>query len=353
MRWPALALALLAAALVPAWAGTPWDWRLPAWVPPPALERPLLAEEVELGRHLFHDPRLSRDGTMSCATCHRQERAFTVNRATVPGVDGSPGPKNPMSLVNLAWAPVLTWANPALTRLEEQALIPLFSDHPVEMGMSGREEELFARLREDPRYRALFRAAFPEQGGAVTLETVTRALAAFQRAIAGFRAPWDRARREGEATALSPAARRGERLFFSERLECYHCHGGFLFTDNVAHARLLAPETGFHDTGVAPTGGIGEQTGEAARRGAFRTPSLRNVAVTAPYMHDGSMATLEEVIRHYEAGGRNRGPHTSPLLGGFRLSPQERAELVAFLESLTDHELLRDPRFADPWAAPR
>ena len=103
---------------------TLWEWRLPAWVPPPQLDRPLRAAEVELGRHLFHDTRLSRDGSMSCATCHQQSRAFTVNRATVPGVDGSPGLKNPMSLVNLAWAPVLTWANPGQTRLEEQALAP-------------------------------------------------------------------------------------------------------------------------------------------------------------------------------------------------------------------------------------
>lgn len=349
------ALVATAALLLGAWAGsaaaTPWEWRLPAWVPPPALDRPLSVAEVELGRHLFHDPRLSRDGSMSCATCHRQARAFTVNRATMPGADGSPGERNPMSLVNLAWAPVLTWANPAQTRLEVQALIPLFSDHPVEMGMSGREEALFALLAADPRYGALFAAAFPDRAGAITLETLTRALAAFQRAIAGFDSPYDRYRWGGQRDAIGAAAKRGERLFFGERLECYHCHGGFLFTDNVMHARLIAPETGFHDTGVARTGGIGEHTGNPAQRGAFRTPSLRNVALTAPYMHDGSMATLDEVIRHYERGGRRRGPHTSPLLAGFRLTAQERRDLIAFLESLTDMGVTTDPRFADPFAA--
>lgn len=345
---------LVAAALcLGSWAGTAtptaWEWRLPAWVPPPALDQPLRAAEVELGRHLFHDPRLSRDGSMSCATCHEQARAFTVNRATVPGVDGSPGQKNPMSLVNLAWAPVLTWANPGQRRLEEQALIPLFSDHPVEMGMSGREDALFARLAADPRYPALFAAAYPERDGAITLETLTRALAAFQRAIAGFDSPYDRYRWGGQASAISAAAKRGERLFFGERLECYHCHGGFLFTDNVTHSRLIAPEIGFHDTGVARTGGIGEHTGNPAQAGAFRTPSLRNVALTAPYMHDGSMPDLGAVIRHYEQGGRARGPATSPLLAGFRLTPRERADLIAFLDSLTDRGVTSDPRFANPF----
>lgn len=347
------ALSVAAALLFGAWGGTAtttlWEWRLPAWVPPPQLERPLRAAEVELGRYLFHDTRLSRDGSMSCATCHQQSRAFTVNRATVPGVDGSPGLKNPMSLVNLAWAPVLTWSNPGQTRLEEQALIPLFSDHPVEMGMSGREAQIFAALAADPRYPPLFAAAFPEREGAMTLETLTRALASFQRAITSFESPYDRYRWGGDRNAISAAARRGERLFFSERLECYHCHGGFLFTDNVTHARLIAPEIAFHDTGVARTGGIGEHTGNPAQNGAFRTPSLRNVALTAPYMHDGSMATLEEVLRHYARGGRARGPHTSSLLAGFRLTERERADILAFLHTLTDERMTRDPRLADPF----
>jgi cytochrome c peroxidase len=210
--------------------------------------------------------------------------------------------------------------------------------------------QIFARLAEDPRYPPMFAAAFPEREGAITLETLTRALAAFQRAIAGFGSPYDRYRWGGERYAISASARRGERLFFGERLECYHCHGGFLFSDNVTHARLVAPEMGFHDTGVARTGGIGAHTGSPAQMGAFRTPSLRNIALTAPYMHDGSMATLDDVIRHYERGGRHRGPHTSSLLAGFRLTPQERRDLVAFLESLTDRGVTNDPRFANPFA---
>jgi cytochrome c peroxidase len=117
----------------------------------------------------------------------------------------------------------------------------------------------------------------------------------------------------------------------------------------VTHARLIAPEVGFHDTGVARTGGIGEHTGDARQIGAFRTPSLRNIALTAPYMHDGSMAALDDVIHHYERGGRHRGSHTSSLLAGFRLTSQDRRDLIAFLESLTDHGMTTDPRFADPF----
>jgi cytochrome c peroxidase len=355
MRRLAAALALLllgAAAAAPRVAA--WDWQrdaaLPAWMPPPVVpaDNPMTTAKVELGRHLFHDTRLSADGSMACATCHRQDRAFADPRRVALGVDGRPGVLNPPGLANVAYLPVLTWANPGQRLLEQQALIPLFSQHPVEMGMAGREAALTASLAGDPAYPALFRAAFPEARGAISLATVTRALAAFQRSILSFRSPYDRYRWGGDDSAITQAARRGERLFFGERLECYHCHGGPTFTDNLMHARLADAEIGYHDTGVARTGGLGEQTGLANQRGAFRTPSLRNVALTAPYMHDGSMPTLDAVIDHYARGGRARSPNTSPLLRGFRLSPRERADLIAFLESLTDTALTTDPRLAPP-----
>jgi cytochrome c peroxidase len=289
---------------------------------------------------------------MACATCHVQRHGFADPRRVALGVDGSKGQLNPPSLANVAYLPVLTWANPAQRRLEQQALIPLFSQHPVEMGMAGRETEMLGALAADPSMAAMFRAAFPAEAAPVSLASVTRALAAFQRSILSFRSPYDRYRWGGEPGAISEAAKRGERLFFGERLECYHCHGGPTFTDNLVHARLADPEIGYHDTGVARGGGAGLQTGVATQAGAFRTPSLRNVAVTAPYMHDGSMATLDAVLDHYAKGGRARGPHTSPLLRGFRFSARERADLIAFLESLTDAELARDPRWSAPGAAP-
>jgi cytochrome c peroxidase len=340
----------VALAMPAATVAQPCDAALPSWMPPPVIpaDNPMTREKVELGRALFHDTRLSANGRIACATCHVQARGFADPRRVALGVDGSAGQLNPPSLANVAYLPVLTWANPGQRALEQQALIPLFSQHPVEMGMAGREEAMLAALAADPATAARFRAAFPDDAQPVSLASLTRALAAFQRSIVSFRSPYDRYRWGGEPGAISDAAKRGEKLFFGERLECYHCHGGPTFTDNLAHVRLADPEIGYHDTGVARTGGAGTQTGVPAQRGAFRTPSLRNVAVTAPYMHDGSMATLDAVIDHYAKGGRARGPNTSPLLRGFRLSPRERADLIAFLESLTDTELAKDSR----WAAP-
>lgn len=354
----------------------PWHWRLPAWVPAPVVpaDNPMSEAKVELGRHLFFDRRLSRDESMSCAACHEPQRAFTDGRALPVGVTGERATKNAMSLVNLAYLPTLTWANPQIERLEVQALIPIFGEHPVEMGMAGREALLFERLRAEPRYGPLFARAFPEEAkrGAealYSLATLTRALAAFQRALVSFDSPYDRYRWGGRADAIPPAAKRGEALFFGERLECYHCHGGITFTDNIVHARMAEAERGFHNTGLYnadgkgtyPADGIGlaEFTGSPDDMGRFRTPTLRNVAVTAPYMHDGSIATLREVIRqHYAVKGRaatgRHGPNPlrSPLVAGFEISDAEVDDVVAFLESLTDRTFLSDPRWRDPWAAP-
>jgi cytochrome c peroxidase len=289
------------------------------------------------------------------------------------GVTGEAGTRSAMSLTNVGYLPVLTWQNPQLGSLEVQALIPLFGEHPVEMGLAGREQVLFAAMQADPLYRRLFAQAFPaeaRQGDAAlySLATLTRALASFQRSLLSFGSPYDRYRYGGQPDALGPAARRGEELFFGEKLECYHCHGGFNFTDNLKHVRTAFAETGFHNTGLynidgrgaypGASPGIVEFTGEARDAGRFRTPTLRNVAVTAPYMHDGSIATLPQVLReHYARAGRSvalgqgSNPLRSEFIAGFEISEAEIADLVAFLESLTDDGFLRDPRHADPWPA--
>ena len=341
-------------------------------VPPPSVpaDNPMSPAKVELGRRLFYDKRLSRDGSMACATCHEQARAFTDARALGVGFDGEVGKRNPMGLANVGYLPVLTWANPNLRRLEQQALVPIFGERPTEMGMAGREQALFARLRGEPVYPPLFTAAFPEFGGAISLATVTRALAAFERTLVSATSPYDRYKYGGDDHALTEAARRGEELFFSHRAECYHCHSGFNFTDNVVHARSGFPEVGFHNNalyniggrGAYPPGatGLAEFTGEAADMGRFRTPSLRNVAVTAPYMHDGSLVDLDAVLEHYSAGGRRieHGPHAGdgslspwrdPLVAAPRFTDDEKRDLLAFLESLTDPTFLTDARFANPW----
>ena len=350
-----------------------FHWDLPAWVPRPVVpaDNPMSAAKVELGRHLFYDQRLSADSSMSCATCHHQDKAFTDGLAVAKGVTGQAGQRSAMALANVAYLPVLTWANPNLTALEVQALIPLFGEHPVEMGMAGREKELFARLHADARYRNLFAKAFPAEAAKgsealYSLGTLTKALASFQRSLLSFDSPYDRYKYGGQPKAISPAAKRGESLFFGEKMECYHCHGSFTFTDNIRHSKLPLAERGFHNTGLynvdgrgaypSNNPGISELTGDADDMGKFRTPSLRNIALTAPYMHDGSIATLDQVIRaHYAQAGRAGGTATGPspmrssLISGFEVSEQEVNDLIAFLNALTDLTFVHNPRHANPW----
>jgi len=349
-----------------------YPFALPPWMPKPLEPRdnPTTPAKVELGRRLFYDTRLSVNRTRSCASCHKQELAFTDGRTVSPGAFGDLTPRNAMSLANAAYAPVLTWGNPLLHSLEQQALVPLVGREPVELGMAGRDEELAARLRADPVYPPLFARAFPEAPDVISLAAVVRALAAFERTLVSARSPYDRYRYEGNVGAVSEAAIRGEALFFGERLECHHCHGNFNLNDSMMHARNRIGEIAFHNTGLynldgkgaypSDNTGLEEHTGRPEDMGRFKAPSLRNVAVTAPYMHDGSIPTLDAVLDHYAAGGRTiaGGPHagvgrTNPLkssfVSGFTLTPEERADLLAFLRSLTDDEFLKDPEFSDPW----
>lgn len=371
MVWPIITCGVLAAALCsgPALAApAPYDWNLPAWVPDPTVpaDNPMTESKAELGRYLFYDRRLSANQSMSCASCHQQALGFTDGKARSPGVNGELGVRSAMALANVAYLPVLTWANPAQRRLETQLLIPLFGDNPVELGLMGQEKTLFRRLQADPLYRRLFRKAFPAEQGRIDLGTVSKAIACFERTLLSFNSPYDRYKHGGEENAISESAKRGEDLFYGERLECSHCHGGFNFTDSVQHSRMRFPEVAFHNTGLYNTDGKGAYppdnpgiravTADPDDEGKFRAPSLRNIAVTAPYMHDGSIATLDEVIRrHYALKGLAvfNGAQPSPLrdqfIEGFDISDAEVADLVAFLGSLTDERFLKNPRLSDPW----
>jgi cytochrome c peroxidase len=325
--------------------------------------------KVELGRWLFYDTRLSGNQTMSCATCHIQALAFTDGKARSIGSTGVVHPRSSMSLVNAAYASRLTWANPLLDRLEDQALTPLLGDNPIEMGLGGQEKRFADLLRSDTNYSRLVSAAFPRDEDPHSILNGLRAISAFVRTILGYDSRYDRYLRD-DTTALSESGERGMELFFSERLECFHCHGGFNFTDSTTHADSRVDRVGFHNTGLYNLDGEGaypvdntglfDMTGERRDMGRFRAPSLRNVAVTAPYMHDGSIPTLEEVIAHYERGGRlleegpfagdgRLSPFKSEFVTGFELDNQERDDLLAFLESLTDESLLYDQRFSDPF----
>lgn len=336
----------------------PYAWPLPAYLPPPPVpaDNPMSAAKVELGRHLFYDARLSADGTIACASCHVQTRAFSDGRAVPVGIGGEIGVKNAPGLANVGYLPVLTWANPHMTGLEFQALIPIFGENPDEMGNAGQKTALFARLAADPYYARAFAEAFPDRP-APDLFTITRALGAFQRSLISVDSPYDRYKYWGQDDAISAAAKRGEALFFDHRFECYHCHQGVMFTDTFVTARSGQPEVGFHNTGLhdpypAAVPGLIEITGRAEDAGRFRTPSLRNVAVTAPYMHDGSIPDLKGVIAHYANAGRAPGhPMKDGMIAGFSATEEEIGDLIAFLQSLTDDGFLTDPRLADPWPA--
>ena len=356
-----------------------FEWNLPPGFPTPRVPEgdPMTVEKVALGRHLFYDQRLSGNQTQSCASCHDQALAFADGRKVSVGSTGTVLPRSGMSLANVGYQPVLTWANPTLTSLTEQMLIPLLADDPVELGIGGIEGEVMDRLRADETYQSLFAEAFPDEEDPFTLDNLTRAIAAFERTLISGDSPADRFR-EGDTMALSPSARAGHDLFFSKEVGkpgCVKCHSGqdrVFFTSNfdfegkpVAHIQF--DNTGLYNLGPdgaypEPNTGLFRLTGNPADMGKFKVPTLRNVAVTAPYMHDGSIATLEEVLDHYAAGGRTitSGPHTgvgsdnphkSPLIEPFDLTANERLALVAFLEALTDEAFLTDARFSNPWPA--
>ena len=348
---------------------TEYNWNLPEWTPKPVVpeDNPMTAEKVELGRHLFYEPRLSITGQYSCATCHQQSLAFTDGKKVAIGSTDEAHARNSMSLANVAYSPVLTWANPLMTNLESQALIPIFGEHPIEMGMVGKEQQMIQWMQDDPKYRQMFAEAFPSKQP-VNISNLTKALASFQRSLVSFNSPYDRYRYQGETNTISAAGKRGEKLFNSERLECFHCHSGINFSDSI-HENLAFTETAFHNTGLYNTDGEGsyppENTGikeitqEAEDMGRFKAPTLRNIALTAPYMHDGSVATLRDAIAHYQAGGRtisegeyagvgSANPYKSGFIKGFEITESEIEDLIAFLQSLTDEEFIGNPAYSDP-----
>lgn len=354
-------------------------WHLPAGFPLPVvpLDNPMSVAKVELGRRLFYDKRLSANETQSCATCHRQEQAFTDGRATGLGSTGEAHPRGPMAIVNLAYAPSLTWSSvrfsleQTATPLEQQTAAPLYGVEPIELGLSNTAM-IEQRLREIPEYEGWYRAAFPDDAEPINASNMAKAIAAFERTLISGSSPYDRYM-AGDDSALDESQLRGYELFNGERLECFHCHSQFNFTNNVHWQGKSELELRYHNTGLynldgkgaypEPNTGLFAETGNPRHMGMFKAPTLRNVAVTAPYMHDGSIKTLSEVLDHYAAGGRTieAGPHKgigskSPLkdtlMRGFKLTEQERKDVIAFLESLTDEEFLTNPAFADPWLEP-
>jgi cytochrome c peroxidase len=221
---------------------TAYVWNIPSWMPKPVVpaDNPMTAEKVELGRYLFYEKRLSINQEFSCASCHIQKLAFTDGKPVAVGATQENHPRNSMSLVNIAYNSVFTWAHPGMKKLEVQALIPMFGEHPVEMGLTGKENDILQMLREDPIYQKLFAAAFDKGDSNINLKNLTKALASFERSLISADSPYDRYRYGNDKNAISAAAKRGETLFNSDRLECFHCHGGFNFSDEIKHERLAS-----------------------------------------------------------------------------------------------------------------
>ncbi|TGK00446.1 di-heme enzyme [Leptospira selangorensis] len=339
--------------------GTPYTWDLPPGFPAPRIpsDNPVTVEKVELGRFLFYDTKLSENETQSCGSCHKQEDAFTDGLTVSVGSTGQSHPRNAQHLSNVAYNLRQTWANPVLKKLEDQARVPMFGDNPVELGMKDREDLLLDRLTNDPDYVSKFKAAFPNDQNPFSILNITKALSSFQRTFISGNSAYDRYQ-AGDFSALSASAIRGKNLFFGEKAECFHCHGGFNFTDTILHVGTVFEEVTFHNNGldssrfVSPNGGLYEFTTKESDRGKFRAPSLRNVELTAPYMHDGSIPDLLSVVNHYVNGGTGDGttnPNRDVFVRSFSLSESEKQDLVEFLKSLTDTEFTTNPKFQDPF----
>ncbi|MBO6575687.1 MAG: hypothetical protein JJ896_11840 [Rhodothermales bacterium] len=275
-------------------------------IPVPA-HTPLTASRVSLGERLFFDPSLSADGSVSCASCHKPELAFADDVAVSPGVEGRTGIRNAPSLVNVAWQDLLFWDGGAFT-LELQAVGPLEARDEMDRPLA----EVLEQLNGDPSYREAFLDAF---GDEATVQTFTQALGAYQRTIRSGGSRFDR-------EALTPHEDAGRALFFG-RANCASCHSGFLLTDQSFRSNGLS---------VAADSGRARITLRPEDRGLFKVPSLRNVSLTAPYMHDGRFESIEDVIEHYDKGGETASPGIRPL----NLTAAEKRQLEAFLRALED-----------------
>lgn len=319
---------------------TPLELVIPQGLPPmdiPA-DNPMTVEGVALGRKLFYEPLLSGDNTMSCGTCHLQATGFAEPLQVSEGITGEQGTRNAMALINLGWVQSgLFWDGRSAT-LEVQALEPI--RNPIEMNSSWAEVETKLNAHED--YPQLFSDAFGVQR--IDSLTVAKALAQFLRTLISGNSRFD-AWYNRQETPLSQQEQRGFMLFTTEGADCFHCHGlGGLITDNRYNNNGL--DTVFTDMGRFMV------TGDPIDRGRFRTPTLRNIEMTAPYMHDGRFFTLEEVVEHYSDHVKV-SPTISPLMelvgnSGAQLTQEEKEDLVAFLRTFTDQEFITNPAFSDP-----
>lgn len=323
---------------------TPYVLEIPSSLPPieVPIGNPLTQEGVSLGRKLFYEPLLSADGTQSCASCHIQSTGFSDPSQYSTGIDGVQGDRNAMALINLMWSPSLNWDGSS-SELEDQAFEPV--TNPIEMHDTWLN--VTDKLNTHAEYPDLFKAAFNIDE--IDSNYVVRAIAQFERTLISGNSKWDKWIR-GEVMFTDQEVRgwdlfNVDRTDFSAGADCFHCHGAPHFTDFIFHNNGLDNDESFSDLGLYET------TGSDLDKAKFKTPTLRNIEVTGPYMHDGRFETLEEVIEHYNFGG-HASSTVSPLMknigNGLLLSPEDKQALLAFLRSLTDEEFLNNPNFSNP-----
>lgn len=324
------------------YSATPYTVTIPSWVStflspmPTNPSNPLTVEGISLGRKLFYEPMLSDNQTQSCASCHLQTAGFTDTAAFSKGTNGAIGDRNAMQIINLAWSNYLFWDG-RRTTLEAQAHDPV--TNPIEMRNTW--PVVVERLQKDPIYPGLFFKAF----GTRTIDSnlVTKAIAQFERTLVSFNSRFDKYYFEGDTNALNTQEKRGLALFFG-KADCNHCHSDVLLTDDALRNNGL--DTRFTDRGR------GKVTGLPTDDGKFKVPTLRNIAETAPYMHDSRFKTLEEVVNHYSDNVKTNSPNLDEnmeiIAKGLRLSQQEKSDLVAFMKSLSDTEFLTNPNFKKP-----
>lgn len=278
-------------------------------------DNPPSAEKIELGRLLYFDPRLSEDQSISCASCHNPDHGWSNNDTFATGVRGQRGGRSSPTIINVAYNRFQFWDGRAAS-LEEQALGPI--QNPIEMNM--KLEDAIERLSKVDAYRERFQKVF---GGDVTEQNIAKAIAAYERTILSGDAPYDRDK-AGDKDALSESAQRGMKLFFGKAV-CSSCHAGPNFTDNSFHNVGIGMDKKEPDLGRLAITGLKGDTG------SFKTPTLREIARTGPYMHDGSLKTLEDVIEHYNKGG-NPNQWLDEEIFPLKLTAEEKADLVQFLK---------------------
>jgi len=308
---------------------TPYDIITPYGFPDMIIpeDNPMTFEGVELGRKLFNDPILSANNTLACINCHMPESSFSDPNQFSTGIDGFLGNRNSSALINLGWSSSFNWDG-SVTTLEEQAFEPV--TNPIEMHNTWSNVE--NNLNSNSEYVQLFKQAFNIDY--IDSTHVVMAIAQFERTLISNNSKFDKYSRGEEVFTKSEL--NGFAIFNSEKGDCFHCHGTSLFTDNLFHNNGLDVEP-FLDLG------LGKITENTSDNGKFKTPTLRNIEVSAPYMHDGRFATLEKVIEHYDSGGHFSStvdPLMKKLGVGLNLTNQEKSDLISFLKTLTDYDYI-------------